>query len=39
MEDKTRRLLVRPMTLEDMPNVLMINNENFTEPWSEELYL
>jgi len=39
MEDKTRRLLVRPMTLEDMPNVLMINNENFTEPWSEKNFI
>lgn len=39
MKDTTRRLLVRPMVKEDLPMVMLINNENFTEPWSEKNFL
>ncbi len=39
MEEQARRLLVRPMTKEDLAMVLLINNENFTEPWSEKNFL
>ena len=36
MEKTEKRLVVRPMTLEDMPAVMEINRENFQEPWKEE---
>ncbi len=39
MSDQVRRLLVRPMTRDDLPMVLSINNENFTEPWNEKNFI
>lgn len=35
MEKTTKRLVVRPMELKDLPAVMEINLSNFTEPWSE----
>lgn len=39
METKEKRLLVRPMAIEDLAAVMIINKENFTEAWSEQNFL
>ncbi len=39
METKEKRLLVRPMAIEDLASVMIINKENFTEAWSEQNFL
>lgn len=39
METKEKRLLVRPMAIEDLASVMIINKENFTEAWSEQSFL
>lgn len=36
MEKTEKRLVVRPMTHEDMSAVMEINRDNFLEPWKEE---
>src|SRR5574344_1400410 len=36
MEKTEKRLVVRPMTHEDMSAVMEINRGNFLEPWKEE---
>lgn len=37
--DMQKTVMIRPMSREDLPQVLRIENANFPDPWSERIFL